>query len=344
MPKSGSTFLSDLISAMPDISRVSLVPSFGRREQELDESSILRAGRGPYVAQHHVRWSAWTEATCSKYDLKPIVLVRSLPDAVVSLRDHLRRESPIWPIFYAEDHHAELDDATLEDMIVRLVAPWFVNFYMSWRTAPDALMISYEELIADPAGALRRVLAFAGAEIDEKEIAKAIASVGVRRKSRFNVGVAGRGAALQPASLRSILALFDFYPQAASDPYVRGVRAQVEAALEGAAVPALGPVAIRQPESAPAAPAATAARKPSRLRKAVTRYGYQVTLIAIGVLYWIWPEDLIPDDLWYGKIDDAVFLTILAFLAWRVTKRTPGLRELPGVVKRAFARRLRMAS
>jgi hypothetical protein len=190
MPKSGSTFLSDLISAMPDISRVSLVPSFGRREQELDESSILRAGRGPYVAQHHVRWSAWTEATCSKYDLKPIVLVRSLPDAVVSLRDHLRRESPIWPIFYAEDHHAELDDATLEDMIVRLVAPWFVNFYMSWRTAPDALMISYEELIADPAGALRRVLAFAGAEIDEKEIAKAIASVGVRRKSRFNVGVA----------------------------------------------------------------------------------------------------------------------------------------------------------
>jgi uncharacterized membrane protein YkvA (DUF1232 family) len=76
----------------------------------------------------------------------------------------------------------------------------------------------------------------------------------------------------------------------------------------------------------------------------VTRYGYQVTLIAIGVLYWIWPEDLIPDDLWYGKIDDAVFLTILAFLAGRVTKRTPGLRELPGVVKRAFARRLRMAS
>ena len=58
----------------------------------------------------------------------------------------------------------------------------------------------------------------------------------------------------------------------------------------------------------------------------------------------IWPEDLIPDDLWYGKIDDAVFLTILAFLAGRVTKRTPGLRELPGVVKRAFARRLRMAS
>ena len=67
-------------------------------------------------------------------------------------------------------------------------------------------------------------------------------------------------------------------------------------------------------------------------------------MIAVGVLYWIWPDDLIPDNLWYGHVDDAAFLTILAFLAGRVTKRTPGLRDLPGVLSRAVGRRLRLGA
>lgn len=343
MPKSGSTFLADLICALPDFTRAKLAPSpMGRREQELDEACVQQAGRRNFVGQLHVRYSEWTAKMCREYRLKPVVLVRGLPDAVVSLRDHLRRESTIWPIFYADPDHAALDDARLEDMIVRLAAPWYANFYMGWRNAPGALLISYEELIADPAAVLREVLAFAGAEIDERAIAKAVAAVGERRESRFNVGVAGRGAKLRPETLRSLVALFDFYPDAAQDPYVQGIRAQAAAALEGRIAPPLGRVAIRPAEPAPA-PAARSKRK-SRLWSAASRYGYQVTLIAVGVLYWIWPDDLIPDNLWYGHVDDAAFLTILAFLAGRVTKRTPGLRDLPGVLSRAVGRRLRLGA
>jgi hypothetical protein len=46
-------------------------------------------------------------------------------------------------------------------------------------------------------------------------------------------------------------------------------------------------------------------------------------LIAVGILYWIWPEDLIPDDKWYGRVDDVVFLILLAFLAGRVRALAP---------------------
>ena len=53
--------------------------------------------------------------------------------------------------------------------------------------------------------------------------------------------------------MRELVALFDFYPEAAEDPYVRGVRAQAAAALEGRSAPPLGRVAIRPPELAPAA-------------------------------------------------------------------------------------------
>jgi hypothetical protein len=340
MPKSGSTFLSDVIAALPDISRARLVPLYGRREQELDESCILRAGRGPYVAQHHVRRSAWTEAACSKYGLRPVVLVRSLFDVVVSVRDHLRREGTESAMFYAEAAHAALNDATLEDMIARLAAPWYVNFYMSWRGATDALMISYEELIASPASVVGEVLAFAGAEIDDRAIAKALAVVRDRRTSRFNVGVVGRGAALRPETIRSLVTLFDFYPEAADDPYVKGVRAQAAAVLADSSPRPLGRVALHAFESGPIA--AERPRGMSRLLKSARRYGYQITLITLGLLYWIWPEDLIPDDKWYGRIDDVVILTLLAFLAGRVTKRAPGLSDLPGRVTRAVRRRFRL--
>jgi uncharacterized membrane protein YkvA (DUF1232 family) len=343
MPKSGSTFLSDLISALPDFKRAKFSPTpAGGRQHELDEACLDNAGSGNFVGQVHVLNSDWTAKMCKDHRLKPVVLVRSLPDAIVSMRDHVRREGGVGPIFQADPHRGVLDDAALEEMIVRFQAPWYVNFYMSWRNAPGTLMISYEELTADPRRILREIVDFAGAAVDDRAIARAVAEVQERRESRFNVGVVGRGAKLQPDILRELVALFDFYPEAAEDPYVRGVRAQAAAALEGRSAPPLGRVAIRPPELAPAA-----AVRPRRLSQALAfarRHGYQITLIAFGILYWLWPNDLIPDDEPLGRIDDASFLIILSFLAGRVSKRTPALRDLPKYLWRFAGRRLRFTA
>jgi hypothetical protein len=313
-------------------------PPTDGREPELDEAYLQQIGVGDRVAQLHIRNTERTTNLYRKYRLKPVVLVRSLPDVMISLRDHLRRESPLFQMIYADLDHAALDDATLEAMMVRLAAPWYLNFYMGWRTAPDALMISYEELTADPEGILRRIVDFAGAAVEDRDIARAVATVRARQASRLNVGVAGRGAKLRPELLRELVSLFDFYPGAADDPYVKGVRAQVEAALAGQTPPRLGPVAL---QSAPAVrPDQLSPRRGEPLATAAQRYGYQVALITIGLLYWVWPNDLIPDNLWYGQVDDVVFLTFLAFLAGRVSKRTPALRELPGYLwRRLFGRR-----
>ncbi len=340
MPKSGSTFLSDIVSALPGFRRAKFSPTpSGGRQHELDATCLTNAGRGNFVGQVHILNSDWTTKMCRDYRLKPVVLVRSLPDAVVSLRDHIRREGGAGPIFQADPHLTTLDDATLEEMIVRFQAPWHVNFYMSWRNEPGTLMISYEELTADPERILRQIVDFAGAAVDDRAVARAVAESQARRESRFNVGVTGRGAALRPQLLRDLVTLFDFYPEAADDPYVKGVRAQVSAALEGRSAPPLGPVAIRPADPPPAV--AERPRRSVRFLAAVRRSGYQITLIAVGFLYWVWPEDLIPDDKWYGRADDAAFLTILAFLAGRVSKRTPGLRDLPAYVARVVSRRLR---
>ena len=102
MPKSGSTFLSDVIGQCPGFRRAILTPSAGRREQEIDEQLLRKLGKVSYVAQHHVRNSEWTSEMCNAYGVAPIVLVRSLQDVVVSLRDHMRRESAVFPQFFAD--------------------------------------------------------------------------------------------------------------------------------------------------------------------------------------------------------------------------------------------------
>lgn len=339
MPKSGSTFLSDLISALPDFKRVRFSPTpAGGREHELDEGCLREAGSGSYVGQVHIRYSDWTEKMRCEFQLKPVVLVRSLPDAVISLRDHLRREGGKGPLFYADASHHALDDDTLEDMIVRLAAPWYVNFYMTWRTAPDALMISYEELISAPERILREVLDFAGAAVDDRAVARAVASVRGRGESRLNVGVAGRGAALSAEHTRALIALFDFYPEAANDPYVKGVRAQAEAALAGRRAPPLGRVALR---SSPEPSASCRPTINARARTLARRFGYQTALIVAAIVYWVIPYDLIPDDQPFGRVDDVVILLILSFFAGKVTKRTPALRDLPAVARRFLTRTFR---
>ena len=343
MPKSGSTFLTDIIEALPDFKRYKLSPQpTAGRQPELDQDRLEAAGRGNFVSQEHVLYSGWTARMCEAYRLKPVVLVRSLPDAIVSFRDHFRREGGAEHLGLADGRAAGVDDAKVEAMLARFRAPWYVNFYMRWRTAPEALMISYEELIADSERTVRRVLDFAGASATDGAIARAIAKVRDLRQSRFNVGVCGRGASLQPEILRELAALFDFFPEAADDPYVKGVRAQIEAALAGRPVAPLGSVALRPPAAAPAAPSSPAPRL-RRLAAAAGRNGYQITLIALALFYWVWPTDLFPDDARFGRVDDAVFLTVLAFLAGRVSKRTPALRDLPGYLSRVVSRRLRLA-
>ena len=73
---------------------------------------------------------------CKDFRLKPVVLVRSLPDAIVSYCDHCRREGGAGQLYLADRHAAGLDDATLEAMVARFRGPWFAQFYMSWRSVP----------------------------------------------------------------------------------------------------------------------------------------------------------------------------------------------------------------
>jgi len=319
MPKSGSTFLTDVIAELPGFHRAMLVPAYGRREQELDEACLRREDRFDYVAQNHVQYSDWTAQMCGDYGVAPVVLVRSLLDAIVSLRDHLRNEGPGSPIFYVNRHHASLDDARLELLIARLALPWYIGFYMSWRQSPDALMINYEDLAARPRAVIDKVLTFSGASAQPEEIDAAIARVRRAGAGRLNVGVAGRGRSLKPDVLRAVLELIDFYPEAAEDPYIVATRAECLAALAGAPPPTAQPAPAPEPRSF-----ASVRRWWRRnAERVVIRGLVPLALTSLAVWYWFWPNDLIPDNRPWGYADDITFLLAAGLISGRLTAYKP---------------------
>ncbi|SFI28244.1 Sulfotransferase domain-containing protein [Albimonas pacifica] len=225
MMKSGSTFLAHALAAHSGLRRVRLTPAWGAREQELCELRLSRYNHSAYVAQHHIKHSEWTDELIARYRLTPIVLVRDLFDIVVSLRDHIRRENRIMTVAEISERHAALPDNDLEEVIVDLAIPWFVQFYVGWRSVPNARFVRFEEMIADPAATMMEILKAGGVATNPEACEDALAQIS-EKKNRFNKGVVGRGAHLSDANKERIKKLLMHYPEVHGDPYIKDMLAR----------------------------------------------------------------------------------------------------------------------
>lgn len=223
MPKSGSTFLATAMAAHNGFRRVRLVPAWGSREQELCQIRLSRYNHAPYVAQHHVRNSEWTQQLITTYGMTPIVLVRDLCDVVVSFRDHLRKESRVFSMAYFTEDHLRLEDAALEEAIIRLAMPWYLNFYAGWRADPNAMIVFYEDLLANPIKTVASVFERANVNTNVDQIALALQRC-EKGQTRFNVGITGRGCSLAREASAAMLRLLDCYPEFNGDELFKRTR------------------------------------------------------------------------------------------------------------------------
>jgi Sulfotransferase domain len=212
MPKSGSTFLSEVIGNLPDFRKVSLVNDYDRREQELSLERLVFCNRYNYVSQLHVRNHTYTEYLANRFNLKQIVLIRDIFDIVVSIRDHLNREGPVFPMGYMDDTVKDRTDNEIHHLIADMLIPWYINFYATWYHSNNRLIVNYQDLNSSPEKVLREILDYSHLSFTDDQISTALLNSG-KKSTRKNKAIVGRGEVLSDEVKAKIVGLTRHYPE-----------------------------------------------------------------------------------------------------------------------------------
>jgi hypothetical protein len=212
MPKSGSTYLRRIFTELPGFTAASLIPGFGRREQELCHERLVErtAQPGSFVAQLHIRYSEVTAGYIAEFGLKPVVLVRNIFDVTVSLVDFMR-VAPMNPVVVIPRDFAGWDDEQAATFITSMYLPWYFNFFLTWQSCAEKTLVTYEQLVADPAGTVTGVCDSLGLGVDAGDVARAVAAPALAGKTRLNKGITGRGETLSEECKRRIRTMAGFY-------------------------------------------------------------------------------------------------------------------------------------
>lgn len=223
MPKSGSTFTIQALGKLSGYESLDLFHAARDNEMELYPPALERFATENTYTQQHFRAGLANVALLQAYGINPVVQVRSIPDALISMTDFYAsghadyatafRDFPAWP-------REKQVEATLAQM-----GSWYVTFYATWVRAEregelSVCWLHYEDLFAHPHQVLSKVIQFLGLE-DSPEALARVSKELLSNKSgtRFNKGVTGRGrtelSAEQLLSLRKLTTLYpdvDFSP------------------------------------------------------------------------------------------------------------------------------------
>lgn len=215
-PKSGSSFISLVLKDLLRIDLVDLINShYG--EQDLYEPKLIKYLQKKTITKHHTLASKPNIDLFIKYDIKPIILTRNLPDTIVSLRDHLSR-TLIWPHFHVPNNFNSMSIAKQYDFLIDFATPWYIHFFSSWKNVEkqnvlEIKFIQYENFHNDKVSAIKEILEFWKFNFSEKEIIKSINYVeGLSEKqNRVNKAIMNRGKKLLTEQQLEKLRVFTKY-------------------------------------------------------------------------------------------------------------------------------------
>jgi hypothetical protein len=217
MPKSGSTFLKNVLCKITGHKDCFFFHAHGQNEHDLYLPTVLKFSMKNTVTQQHSRASHANVQMMQAFDIKPVVLVRNVFDVVISQLDFYKGPARINT--YHQGGFENLDDEQKIDLLIDYFVPWHLQFHASWLDAEarqrlPVFWLTYETLIADKPYAVEQVLEFYGLKYSRDNIAKTIDSVEAdSRKNLFNKGIAGRGqAGLSEAQKERIRSMTRHYP------------------------------------------------------------------------------------------------------------------------------------
>jgi hypothetical protein len=217
VPKSASTFLKNLLVNLTGYRDLFTVYAAGQSEHEIYLPTLRESAHLDTVTQQHCRASDANVHLMQAFGIQPVVLVRNIFDSVMSLIDFYNKGAFQTSYFRADWHG--LNKETKIDLLIENVIPWYFQFVASWDLAEkqqrlEVHWLSYEELIADKASAVLKVLEFYGLGASRRGVEQRIREIeSEETKIRFNKGITGRGrSGLNDGQKEQIRRLTRFYP------------------------------------------------------------------------------------------------------------------------------------
>ena len=237
-PKAAGTFLRTAAVTAIQGQLTRIVYAQGGRDAQPYMPLFIRYYHGllgdrPLVAHVHMQALPANCRFIEVFDLKPIVMLRSIKDMLASYWDMLETDDEA-----LEDglncrfpsNFRNMPRERKADFMVAILGPWYASYYATWLEYADkdpgrVCVLRYDDFRASPAVALERLLAHAGLP-RPREICEAAMRItwNERQQFRFNRGEAGRGKDyFQPQHIARIEQLLSYYP------VLQGVAAELAA-------------------------------------------------------------------------------------------------------------------
>lgn len=221
VPKSGSTYLRNILLELTGYHRAHMVSEYKDNEQDLYLPRVIDTFGKNIVVHQHTKATERNIAILRGISARPIVHLRNIYDCIVSLRDFFdSSERPRMFLAQIDRNYKTLDEEQKLNMLVDFAAPWYINFYVSWYEAErrgevDMLWTTYEELVEDTHQLTERILKWYGLEKRISYIDSAIGVVSEKKsRNRYNKGVKGRGEyMLSDSQKERIRNMAKYYPK-----------------------------------------------------------------------------------------------------------------------------------
>ena len=159
-PKSGSTFVSHTLSKILQRAHDHAFFSAFQSEQDIYLPRLVELAYKQGVIQQHVRATEANIQYLQALNIKPIVLVRNIFDALDSMRNMTIKTGTM---DYLQGAFKDLPQEIQSDITVQKWSFWYVDFYVSWRRAQqnkrlDIMFVRYEDITEKPEDIFPKIL------------------------------------------------------------------------------------------------------------------------------------------------------------------------------------------
>ena len=174
----------------------------------------------PLVTHVHMQALAANRHFMEALDLRPIVMIRAIPDMLASYLDELE-DQPLrpdkWLNIKVPSNYPSFSAERKADFMIEMIGPWYASFFSTWldyaRTDARVLFLDYDEFCSDSTSTLEKLLNHSRLGCTRQECQTALNDVWRERSVfRYNKGFSGLGGArFNPRQMERLRQLVGYY-------------------------------------------------------------------------------------------------------------------------------------